>query len=126
MEIEALKAQLEAARRCTETVAGVEFALLLPTEHSTRVAMEAARTVNGPLQQARAVRSLLDTAVVGWKGLTARHLLPEAAPEPIEFSPASRELLLDSRQDIADALGVYVMARQHDRAQARQAAEKNS
>lgn len=126
MDIDELRSRLAAGRKCEETVEGIVFSLVLPTPHAFRVAWEAAR-VDGDTQKAKVGREILEAAIVGWRGLEARHLTGEkGASAPVAFSPAARAILLDERQDYSDELAMKIYARMGERQEQYEAAEKNS
>jgi hypothetical protein len=109
MEFASLKVQLEAARRIEATIDGALFDLRLPSDHAWRVAVESNRDAAGRVLETRAMRALLDAALVGWQKVTAKHFAADQPEEAVAFSPAARSELLDVRQDIADEL-VYALA----------------
>jgi len=125
MDFAAFKAQLEATRSFEAEVAGARFRLRLPSQHAWRRELEQHRDEHGRLLEARAFRAVLDAALVGWAGVTAALIDPAAASDAVPFSADARTLLLDCRQDIADALIVALGNRLADARQAREAAAKN-
>lgn len=125
MDIGAFKAQLDAARGFEHTAAGASFRLQLPSDHAWRLALESHRDAHGRLLEARALRAVLDAALVGWGGVTAATILPGAGADPIAFSAEARALLLDHRQDIADELAIALGLRIAERRAAREAVTKN-
>lgn len=125
MDFNAFKAQIEAARSIEVPVGAATYRLQLPVEHAWRVAIEANRDAGGRLLQAKAFREVLSVAIVGWQGVTTRDLLPDAVEEPLPFSPAARESLLDIRQDIADDLTVAIGLEMKARREKLEAARKN-
>lgn len=125
MDVAAFKARLEQARAFEHVVGGVTFRLRLPTEHAWRLALEANRDAHGKLLDARAMRVVLDQAVVGWERASQSLLDPEAGEAPLPFSPEARALLLEERQDLADQLAVALGIKIAERRAAREAARKN-
>jgi hypothetical protein len=125
MDAVAFKVALEAARSFEAEAGGAKFRLRMPTEHAWRLAFEGHRDTNGNLLQAKAMREVLDTAITGWDGVTQGHLLPEGGDAALPFSPDARTLLLDGRQDIADALAEELANRLTARRKDREAAAKN-
>lgn len=126
MELGNFKSQLEAARQIEAVLGGGTYRLRMPTDHAWRVALEAHRDADGRVIESRAFRAILNTALVGWEGVTTADLLPEAEPAPLPYSDEARALLLDNRQDIADALTVHIGMKLRERREAREAARKNS
>lgn len=123
MGVADFRARLEAARAFEHVVGGVAFRLRLPTEHAWRLALESHRDAHGRLLEAKALRAVLDEAVVGWQGATEA-LLGEGETA-LEFSAEARTLLLDHRQDLADELAVALGVRLAERRAAREATRKN-
>lgn len=129
MDLSNLVARLEAARQAEVEADGASFRLRLPNDHTWRVTLERHRDVTGQLQEAAAFRDILNQALIGWQGVTTGHLgVAEAgaAPEVLPFSAEARNLLLDHRQDIADALTIGLATKIADLRAAREAAAKNS
>lgn len=125
MDFAELKLQLETARLVEVGAAGAVFKLRLPTDHVWRKALEANRDSMGRLLEVRAMRALLDEALIDWSDVTARHFAPDAPAEPIKFSPAARAELLDVRQDIADVLAMDIANKRRERREKLEAARKN-
>ncbi len=126
MDLTTFKQQIEAARQVEFEVGQGKFRIRLPSDHVWRVALESNRDGQGRVIEAQAFRTILNTALVGWEGVTTRDLKPDAEAAPLPFSPEARELLLDNRQDIADALTIQIGVKLGERRQAREAAQKNS
>jgi len=125
MDFASFKSQLHAARSFEKEIAGACFKLLLPTEYACRVAIESNLDGNGQVIGAKSSRQILDGALIGWEGVKASHLLPDAGEEPIAFSAAARAELLDCRLDIADRLIVEISVRLEERRNRMEAARKN-
>lgn len=125
MDIVTLQAQIQAARKTELEADGVTFNVELPTEHAWRLSFEGHRDAEGRFMSAQAANAMLQGAIKGWDGLTARHLLLEAPADPLEFSAAARCELLQERQDIADELLAKLGAKLRERREARDAAAKN-
>jgi len=125
MDLDSLAARLAAARQMEAKVDGATFKLEVPSEHAWRVTYEEHRNTAGDLLYARASRAILDKALIGWDGVTAKHLLPDAPEEAIAFSPAARSMLLDARTDIADELKIALIDKANSAREAREAARKN-
>jgi len=125
MDFQSLKSQIEQSRRFELEVQGATFSLRLPSEHAWRLAVESNRDANGRPMEARALRALLDGAVSGWRGVTARHFLSEAPEDAVEFSAQARAELLDCRQDIADELGDALVGRRRAEREKREQSRKN-
>lgn len=123
MGVAEFKARLDAARAFEHVAGGVAFRLRLPTEHAWRLALESHRDPHGRLLEAKALRAVLDEAVVGWDGVT--EALFGGGSAAIAFSPEARTLLLDERQDLADELAVALGVRLAERRAAREATAKN-
>lgn len=125
MDFNLFKTQLESARQVEVVIDERKFRIRLPADHVWRVALESNRDTEGRVIEAQAFRVILNTALIGWEGVTTRDLMPDAACEPLPFSPEARALLLDNRQDIADVLTVHIGAKLRERREAREAAQKN-
>lgn len=125
MEFATLQAQIRASRQAAIEAAGASFNLQLPSDHAWRVTLEANRDEIGRLQAALAAHQILSTAITGWSGVTARHLLADGPDDPVDFSPGARAELLDARPDIADELMAEIGRRLKDRRDKRDAARKN-
>jgi hypothetical protein len=125
MELNHLRAALEAAREFSAEAAGCRFNLRLPTDHAWRVTLEQHRDAAGQLLEARAFRALLEQAIRGWEGVTATLFVPDGGAEPVAYSPEALALLLEHRQDIADVLTLAMGARVAERRKAREALAKN-
>lgn len=123
MDVAAFKARLDAARAFDHVAGEITFRLRLPTEHAWRLALESHRDPHGRLLEAKALRGVLDEAVVGWEGVTGAVFGEGDAA--IAFSAEARALLLDHRQDLADELAVALGLRLAERRAAREAAAKN-
>ena len=108
MDIAAFKAQIDAARGFECTAGGITFRLRLPTQHAWRLAIEQNVTADGVVLRARAMRAVLDAALVGWDGVTPATIMSGADAAPLPFSAEARALLLEHRQDIADELSTQV------------------
>jgi len=125
MELGTLQAQIRAARQISASADGATFSLELPSDHAWTIAIEANRDAEGRLLHSQATHAVLLAAIVGWDGLTAQHLLPEAPNDPLPFSAAARRELLDARQDIANELMAEIGAKLIERHEKRDAARKN-
>ena len=126
MDLGEIKARLEAARRVEREVNGATFTLVMPTAHQWRVALQDNRDELGRVLEAKAYRQVLSKALVSWRGLKASDLVPEAPADEVPFTPDARELLLDTRQDIADELTIGVGAWLADQRTKREEQLKNS
>lgn len=126
MPLVELKAAIEAARQFTVPLGAATFTLRLPSEHDCRVRLERHRDAAGVPLFTEAARALLDTALVGWSGVTEADLFEGAAATPLPFSVEARALLLDHRLDWADELTIALSAKRQQRAEQREAARKNS
>lgn len=125
MDLAAIRASLEAARTASVTLPEGSFTLRLPTAHALRLSMERHRGEDGQILFGAASRAVLDQALTGWEGVSAAEVGPELADEPLAYSLEARGILLDHRQDVADALFRELSARISAREQAREAARKN-
>lgn len=125
MDFAAFKAALEAARAFEVQMAGATFKLRQPTDHAWRLAHERHVDARGALLLASAMRELLNSAVVGWDGVTGRHFMADGTADALPFTPEARALLLDNRQDIADELSIALTRRVIERQNEREAAAKN-
>lgn len=126
MDFNALKAQFEASRRLEVPFGAAKYHLVLPSQHAWRVTLEAHRDPHGRLLETRAFRALLNEAVTGWEGVQQRDIMPEAGEGALPYSAEAAQLLLDCRQDIADALTVALAARLVEQRRAREDGLKNS
>lgn len=124
MDFATLKAQLEQARQIEAAIEGATFQLRLPSDHAWTVAMQLHMDGDGHVQEARACREVLDSALTGWRDVTVAHFRMEG-DAPVEFSPAARGELLNERQDIADQLIVAIAKARGTRKQRFEAARKN-
>lgn len=125
MDLLSIRASLEAARTARVTLSEGTFTLKLPTSHALRLAMERHRGADGLILFGAASRAVLEQALTGWEGVSASAIGPELPDEPLAFSAEARALLLDHRQDVADALFREISERISAREQAREAARKN-
>lgn len=125
MEFSTLQAQIRASRQVSKEFDGATFTIELPSDYAQRVTLEANRNDAGQMQFTQATRAVLLRAVVGWAGVTERHLLPEAPTESLPFSTAALAELIEERVDIADALMTEVGAKLAERRARREAARKN-
>jgi len=125
MDIASFKAKLDGARAFECAAGGFTFRLRMPTPHAWRLAIERHVREGGMLEHARAMRSVLDVALVGWEGVTWSAVMPDAPADPLPFSAEARALLLDERQDLADALATAIGIELHRRREALEAVRKN-
>lgn len=125
MDFQSLKAQIEQGRRFEVPADGATFILRLPSDHAWRVAVEAHTDEKGRVQVGKAMAAILGEVLIGWRGVTARHILPDAPEEPVDFSAAARTELIEWRTDIAEELGAAVVARRTERRARMDAARKN-
>lgn len=125
MDLAQIRAALDAARRCTAEAAGASFDLQLPTDHAWRVTLERHRGPDGQLLEAQAFRALLEKSVTGWRGVTAALFVPDGGADAVPFDADALALLLEHRQDIADALTLALGARVAERRRAREQLAKN-
>lgn len=125
MDFADLKAKLTKARELEVEADGAKFRLLLPSEHAWRVAVEENRGADGKVRQQRVSRALLESALLGWEGVSAGHLLAGGGADEVKFSPEARGILLDERQDIADELTLKLVKRLNERRAELESARKN-
>lgn len=125
MDLAQLRAALDAARRFTAEAAGATFELQLPTDHAWRVTLERHRGDDGRLLEAQAFRALLEQSVTGWSGVSAALFTPDGGDAPVPHSAEALALLLEHRQDIADALTLAMGAQVAARRKAREQLAKN-
>ncbi len=126
MDFNALKAQLDAARRFETAIGPATYRLKLPTEHAWACMLEHHRDAAGRLLENRAFREVLNTALEGWDGVRTIDVHPDAADEPLPFSAEAREALLDVNVDVADQLTIAMGLKLRERREKREAARKNS
>lgn len=69
---------------------------------------------------------MLLQGLVGWTGVRESDIVPAAGSAPLPWSPRAVKLLLDSRPDDADALGVVLLEHADQRDEAIEDAAKNS
>lgn len=125
MDAKELAARVLESRRATLPVGGMSFAVVLPTDLAVRLAASRHRNADGVVMEVAVVRELLADAITGWEGLTVGHVLPEGGEEPLPYSADNKQLLLESRQDIADELAVMLAEARAKRAQRLETARKN-
>ena len=125
MDAKELRERLEAAARFEVEEAGARFALRLPSEYEWRVAFERSREEGTRPVEAVATREVLRRAVVAWDGVTTGHVYPGGNGEALAFGKDELELLLDSRQDVADALMVAVARRMGENRERLEGIRKN-
>lgn len=139
MDLAEIARRQREAREFTHAVDGCSFTLRLATAHERRCAIMAmvqmpatADAEPRPLtaeEVEKLTRRLSEQAVVGWQGVTLRHLLPDvdpaAADEPVPWSAAAVALLLDAQPDWERALRAAYAARNAPRQQAEEADAKN-
>jgi hypothetical protein len=126
MDLSEFKDKLAKAREFEVKSGGATFRMRLPSEHAWRVAVEEHRRETGRVKNEQASRALLQGAMLGWDGVTEKHLLLEGGDEPLPFSAEALLMVLDERQDIADELSVALMNRLKERSAQVEAARKNS
>jgi hypothetical protein len=114
-----LAARLRAKRTLLVPVGEAMFTLVLPAPWRWRCAF--ADNQGDPV---RALRALLDEALIGWEGVTESYLLGDGEAA-LTCSDAHREMLLDHRMDITSALGEALAAEFRKRQEAAEEQRKN-
>jgi len=121
------RAALNVARQSQTVIDGVTFTVQLPLPHEWRKSIEQHRDEHHSVKQAEAFRALLDRALVGWSGLTTKHLLPTVEKaESVDYGDEFKQILLDVRQDIADELSIHLALQNKAFQERYEAEEKNS
>lgn len=128
MELEAIRRKAQAARQFEVTLAaGVVVEMRAPTKHESTVAYMENSGAAKAASQVRWQRALLVVAIIGWRGVQLRHLLPDASngEELVAFEPGAADLLLDAQPDWADQLLAELVPRLAGRQAAEDTAAKN-
>lgn len=125
MDLAAIKSQIEKAREFDAEYGGVKFKLRLPSEHAWRMITEDHLDEKGRVQNARAARSLLEVALIGWDGLKAEHLLKGAGEVAVPYSSEAISLLLDERGDVVDHFAKLLVVKLGQRRAQQEASRKN-
>lgn len=124
MDQATLVARLEQARTYTHAVGGVAFTVRRPTVEAYALWCEEHRKGEG-LDTAAMARAKLPGCIVGWKGLTLRHLGGDT-DEPVPYAPDLAAVALADAPHLAAELFVGLIARINARAEAMRHDEKNS
>jgi hypothetical protein len=119
-ELDYIARKARAARAFDHQIGPAKFSLLVPTKLESSIAFADSlgdRKRRDAASSLRFERALLLLAVVGWSGVTVRHVLPEhAVDEPFDFEPGAAELLLDAQPlwegELLQALMQRITARQ--------------
>lgn len=129
MDLQTLREKALAAREIAHTVGDITYRLRLPTPHEVLLAAHRTGVVGQPAGAAYMVlmRSVLESAVIGWQGLCVRHVLPGDADgaTPLAWEPGAVALVLDSRPADAKSLADALSDQMAQRAAALEAAAKN-
>lgn len=120
-----LKEKSEAARTFTVSYKENSYTMRLPTRHETRATVAQATEQYGGANFVWA-RMLLEKALIGWTGITAGDVVPDAGGEPLLWDVDAVVLLLDERPDIEDHLSNALMDRVKERNAKLEALTKNS
>jgi hypothetical protein len=126
MDLSDIKRAAEAEREFSHTVDGITFSLRLPTAHEVRcVASDSGATRGGVV---RAQRATTELAIIGWTGAKVAHILPnhKHGEDELAFEDGATAVLLDARQDIADALWEPLLERLDAQRRTTEATAKNS
>lgn len=128
-ELDYLRRKALAARQFdVQLAAGVVVNMRVPTRHDTVLAYADAAGRSRAAKEASWQRQLLLSAVVGWSGVLARHVLPsieQGGDDPLVFEPGATELLLDAQEDWAEQLLAELVQRVDKRRSAEDTAAKN-
>jgi hypothetical protein len=124
MELSAILEQIERERRVEIPAGGATFQVKLPSEYAWRVAIESHTDAAGRTQFAAVSRVVLEAAVVGWSGVTARHF-GLSNDEAVACSAQALLSLLEWRSDISDDLITEISRLRRERAAKFEAAQKN-
>ena len=122
MEVDAIKAAAERARRFAHEIDGRRFDLVTPTQFAVNLISEERRTF------ARVQRHVVLAALRGWSNVTTDDLRLaelEVPREPLVFSAEMAEILLNERPDWEDALADVVSQRVKERRERLEAASGN-
>jgi hypothetical protein len=124
MDAATLVARLEQARTYTQAVAGVTFTVRRPTVEAYALWCEEHRK-GDRLDTAAMARARLPGCIVGWQGLTLRHLGGDT-DEPVPYALELVPVALADAPHLASELFVGLLARINARAEAMRQDEKNS
>lgn len=128
MDIADIRRQAQAGLQFNVTVGTMQFTLRLPTQHQVDIAVARNRLHEGaddPALLVRVRRALVEGAVVAWTGVTAGDLAAGLGAEPVDLSAEAVGLLMDAREDVADALNAEFLRQRAARIEKQGAAEKN-
>lgn len=104
MDIQALAALSEKARRFNVTAGDVTLSCVLPTRLAERELAQRHLGADGRWSSALFARDLFLAAVTGWSGARFRHLVPGAGEDPLPCSPEALALAAQERTDWVDAV----------------------
>lgn len=129
MELADLKRRANAARQFDAPIEGTDVVISMraPTTHEAMVAYMECGGGKKAAQQARWQRALLVLAIVGWRGVCVRHVLP-GAPEggdALEFEEGAADLVLDAQAGWFEPLMAALLPRMEARDAAKDTAAKN-
>jgi len=128
MDLDALADKMRQAREFEVPVGAAKFLLRLPTPGEYRL-LAGPFTVDGTIPDGNLTafeRKLAEAVLVGWSGLQAREIFPDAEAEPLAFSATTARLLLEYRVDIQDLVIQAVVAEKRKRNAEVEADQKNS
>lgn len=128
-ELDYIARKARAAREFEHEVAPAKFNLRVPTKLESSIAFADAlgdRRRRDSAVSLRFHRALLVLAVVGWSGVTVRHVLPtHATDEAFDFEPGAVEVLFDAQPEWEGELLQALLDRISQRQAAEETAAKN-
>jgi hypothetical protein len=129
MELADLKRRANAARQFDVPIEGTDVVVSMraPTSHEAMVSYMECSGGKKSAQQARWQRALLVLAIVGWRGVCVRHVLPDApeGADPLEFEEGAADLVLDAQGDWFEPLMSALLPHMDARQEAKDTAAKN-
>jgi hypothetical protein len=128
-DLDYIARKAKAAREFEHLVGAVTFRLRAPTKLESSIAYADAlgdRRRRDAATSLRFHRALVVQAVVGWSGITVRHVLPEhASDDAFEFEAGAAEVLFDAQPEWEGELLQALMQRISERQAVEDTAAKN-